>query len=378
MHRSVAVRHGPLFGPRPHRLLEQRDRRHQVEDPPAAASHALGDAQGGERLARAASHDELAAGVLVEAPDHILHGGFLMRKRTERLRTPMEGFRVLPPQIRPIDGSVGKIVEPQHLTGRRQALNGLLCSRPPRVARIDDHAPRERLPCRRGDERVEGSLRDAGSRRMELALDRAAAAIALLGDQIHSGVLARQVRPASRPLGPQPDLGEPVGVQGVLTEVLLHEALKERPLFGLGTGDGPDLVKRLLEAAAHRCCRPNNAQSLRTLASDHIVADEKGGPRRAAFLLTKNRGNKSAPAPNSCTACLLGSKKSVVVQDLDAAAHPSRLSPALAVGGRLPISAPESPSAGFRRLAVPRACPAVQTPAVHLPLIPEQGLRLLP
>ena len=64
---DIAVRHRTLLRPLPHRLLEQQNRRHQIEHPPANAGHRLGDAERGEGLAGAAGHDELAAVVLDEA-----------------------------------------------------------------------------------------------------------------------------------------------------------------------------------------------------------------------------------------------------------------------------------------------------------------------
>ena len=63
---DIAVRHRALLRPFPHRLLEQRDRRHQVENPSADPGRRLGDAERGEGLAGAAGHHQLAAAVLGE------------------------------------------------------------------------------------------------------------------------------------------------------------------------------------------------------------------------------------------------------------------------------------------------------------------------
>ena len=96
--------------------------------------------------------------MLLEPPDHIFDSRFLVRQWPQRLGTPVEGFRALAAQVRPIDGPVGQIVEPQYLTGRLQALDRFQSVGPPRVAGIDDHAPRERVPRGGGSKGVESAL----------------------------------------------------------------------------------------------------------------------------------------------------------------------------------------------------------------------------
>ena len=49
--------------------------------------------------------------------------------------------------------------------------------------------------------------------------------------------------PRTRPLGPQPDVGEAFRVEGVFDEVCLHQPLEETPLLGFGAGNGPDVVR---------------------------------------------------------------------------------------------------------------------------------------
>ena len=242
----------PLRRPFPHGLLKQRYRRHEIEHPPAYAGDGFGDAQRGEGLARPAGHDQLAAVVFHEPRQHIRQGIPLMRPQAERLSAPRQRLRWIANQIRPLDGPVRKIAEPKHLTGRLQVLNGLPGVRPPRIAGIDDHAPCEWVARRRGNKGVESLLRDPSSRRMELALDGAATARALLGDQIHSRVAAHELRSPQRPFRPQPNLRELARIERVRAEVTLHQPLEEPALREQGLGFISDVVQCLLKSAVHR------------------------------------------------------------------------------------------------------------------------------
>lgn len=82
---------------------------------------------------------------------------------------------------------------------------------------------------------------------MELALDGAATARALLGDQIHSRVVSGELRSPQRPFRLQPDLGETLFVKRILDEARILQPLEEAPLVGFGTGDGSDVIQRSLK-----------------------------------------------------------------------------------------------------------------------------------
>ena len=69
---DIAVRHRPLLRPFAHRLLEQRDRRHQIEYPAADAGDGFRDAQRCKGLARPARHDQLAATMLLKTVRHVV------------------------------------------------------------------------------------------------------------------------------------------------------------------------------------------------------------------------------------------------------------------------------------------------------------------
>ena len=245
---DVAVRERLLLGPFAHGLREQRNRRHQIEHPPADAGDLLRDAQRGEGLARPAGHDQLAAVVLREAGGHVVERGALMRAQAIGFAPEGEVFRFAMDEVRPVERAAREIAEAQHGTCRLERCDGLDGVRPPPVAGIDDDAGRERVAGRGGDEGVEVGLRYPGIGGVALALDGAEPALALFGDEIDAGVGGVEAGPRTHPFGPQPDVGEALPVERVLDEVPFHQPLEEAPLTGLGVGDGPYVVQHRLKA----------------------------------------------------------------------------------------------------------------------------------
>ena len=249
---DVAVWHRLLGRPFPHRLSEQRDRRHQVQRPAADACDRLRYPERDKGLAGAACHDQLAAVTRLEAFDHIVERGLLMRPQAERLVTIGQVLRFVSPEIGPVERTADQVVEPKHgerVLERRDGPEGI---RSPSVAGVHDDAGREGLARRGGDERIELGLRDSRARGVALALNGAVApAVSFLGNQIDPRIGAIEIGTLDCPLGPQPDRGEPLPVDGVLDEVGLHQPFEQAPLVSLRIGDGPYVVQGLLKAVVH-------------------------------------------------------------------------------------------------------------------------------
>ena len=110
-HADVAVRQFPLVRPLAHGLREQGDGRHQVEHSATAACDVLGDAQRGERLARAARHHQLAAVVCLQPSNHVVEGCLLVRTQAEHRAPQRQVFRPAPRQIRPVERPFGQVAE---------------------------------------------------------------------------------------------------------------------------------------------------------------------------------------------------------------------------------------------------------------------------
>ena len=104
-----------LFAPLPHRLGHQRDGRHQVQHTAAQAHLLLRNPERDRGLARAAGEDQLAAGMFLEAGQHLFHGIFLIGMgRVGIAGLKLQALRIvhiLPPvhvptvQLRPVEHS---------------------------------------------------------------------------------------------------------------------------------------------------------------------------------------------------------------------------------------------------------------------------------
>ena len=250
---DIAVRDRALRRPLPHRLLKQRDRRHHIQHPAVDTGNGLRDAQRGEGLARPARHDQLAVVMGLEAGGHVVVCGLLMGPEAERFAPEGQVFGLTVDRIRPVEGSAREVGEAQHGARRLQRNDGLAGVGAPRVAGVDHDARGERIARRGGDERIEMGFRNLRSGRVALALDGAVAALAFFRDQVDADVSGIEVLPEGGPFGPQPDIGEPFRVEGILDEISLHQPLEEASLLRFGAGDGPDVVQRSSKAIV-QCC----------------------------------------------------------------------------------------------------------------------------
>ena len=195
-----------------------------------------------------------------EAGDHVVERGALVRAQAVGFAPERQVFRFAADEVRPVERTAREVAEAEHRAGGLQGQDGLDGVRPPSVSGIDDDAGREGVAGRGGDERVEVGLRYPCAGRVALALDGAMTALALLGDEIDARIGGVETGPRTRPLGPQPDVGEAFRVERVLDEVCLHQPLEETPLLGFGAGNGPDVVQRLLKAVAQALRSPRRRQ----------------------------------------------------------------------------------------------------------------------
>ncbi len=302
---DVAMRQLLLGGPLTHRLLQQRDGRHQVEHATADPGDLFRDAKGGEGLACSARHDELAPIVGIEAPNDVFQGLPLMRPQPERLAPHPEGLGHFAHQVRPVDRPPIQVGKPQGAAGGHQALDRLPGVRPPLVAGVDDDPGREWPAGRRGDERVDMPLRDARSGRVALALDRAVAAVLLLRHQVDAHFGGVEVGAGARPLGPQPDIRKPlIRVERILQEVALHQALEEAPLVDLRLRRGPDVSQRCLESVRHATrlrsrAGPLDSEDPREVRGRHLSRDTLPETRCLGCRLP----GQGLPRPSSTTRC---------------------------------------------------------------------------
>ena len=143
---DIAVRYRPVSRPFPHGLDEERDRRHQVEDPAPASGSLLGDAQGSVRLACSTRHDQLAAVMVLEALDDLLKRFLLVRPERVGLGPQRQIFRFRTGQIGPVEGPLSQVAETQNRAGGLQSINCPDGIRPPLVTGVDDNARGERIP----------------------------------------------------------------------------------------------------------------------------------------------------------------------------------------------------------------------------------------
>ena len=198
----------------------------------------------------------------LEAFSYVVERGLLMGPQTERLTPIRQRLRFFVDQIRPVERSAREIVETEHRASVLQWNDGLDRVRPPPIAGIDDDAGGKGLSGRGGDERIKMGLGNPRARCVALALNGAVAAFALLGNQINARIGTIESRRQGRPLGPQPDMGEPFLVKGILDKVRLYQPLEEATLVRFGIGNGPDVVKGLLKAVTQAVCSRSIGQCL--------------------------------------------------------------------------------------------------------------------
>ena len=230
---EVTVRQRPLGGPLAHGLGEQGDGRHQVQHTAAHAGGSLCNAQRRERLAGTAGHDELAAVLILEAGHHIVERGLLVGAQREWLAAQRQVLRLAFGEVGPVEGSAGEVAKTEHGASRLQFGDGLDGVRPPAIASVNDDSGSEGFPRGGGDEGIQVRLADPRAGRVALALNGAVAAVAFFGHKVDAGVRSVEIHPFRRPLGPEPNLGEALAVDGVQREVGFHQPLEQTPLVGL-------------------------------------------------------------------------------------------------------------------------------------------------
>ena len=93
----------PLGSPFAHGLLEQRNRRHQLQNASADACDGFRYAQRGKGLARAARHDHLVAIMLFESADHVVECNLLMGPQVICLTSIRQRLRFVMNQIGPVE-----------------------------------------------------------------------------------------------------------------------------------------------------------------------------------------------------------------------------------------------------------------------------------
>ena len=241
--REAPERRRALLRPLRQRLRQEREARQEEEHALARARDALGDLQAGERLARAARHDELAAVVLREALRHLPERDLLVRP--ERLLRA-DGGRFLRREARPVDDAPLERREVDLRHRRLLVAQRLLGVLAPVARGRDDEAPREGLLARRREKAVDVRLRDAMARRVVLALDGVHLACRGLGDEVDAGV-ARVEAALARPDRVRLHAGVELAVGGLGREVGPRQVLEVGALLAVGDGGGAVAVEDFLE-----------------------------------------------------------------------------------------------------------------------------------
>ncbi len=204
----------------------------------------LGDAQAGQRLPRAAGHDELAPVGVGEPRPHRLHRLDLILSQDLRggARDPARRL-----ELRPIHLAVAQIpkTDPQgrdRLTAQHRPGLGT----PRHVGRLDDHPLRERVLGRGGDEAVDVLLADASADVKELALDGGEATVSSRRDEIDSGVAAILFL-AACPIRPELDTAKAFDLNRVGDQPSGDQLLERGALVAFAYGGGPIGLEQKIE-----------------------------------------------------------------------------------------------------------------------------------
>ncbi|MDR9012459.1 hypothetical protein FEP72_06292 [Burkholderia multivorans] len=240
-HSKAAQRHTGIGCPRPQRLRQQRDGRHQEQDVLARLNHLLGNDERGVGFACAAGHDELATVVGLKAFGDIGQSFALMRAR---------GFLG---QLAQLIGLVQRELRPvnrggfQVLQGYQFDRNGLPFQRIRRVLgerrSCHDKALGKATLAREGEEVTQIAQRNRGV--VELALDCAVTIlIAQLRHQVDAGVrqLVAEGFPL-RPILPEPDIFKQCKILRVELEVSPHQPLEAVAQVTIESGFVPVLLE---------------------------------------------------------------------------------------------------------------------------------------
>ena len=223
-HSEAAQRHCGVGRPCTQGLRQQGNRRNKEEDVLPRLHHLFGDDERGVGLAGAASHDELATVVVLEALEHVGQGLALMLTRVF-LRQLAELVGLFDGELRPVDGGCFQVLQGHQLDRDGlvfQRVGGVLAE----VGRGHDQALGEAALARQGEEVAKVAQGDR--RVVELALDRAVALfLAQLGHQVDAGVRGLVAhRLTLGPVLPEPHVREQGNVLGIELEVGPHQPLE--------------------------------------------------------------------------------------------------------------------------------------------------------
>ena len=227
------------------RLRQERYGRREKQNRPADARHPLRYPLRYERLARTASHDELAALALIESGDDGFDRFLLIRsKRLARF------FRQRPrtreAEVFPVDGRILEHLRTPADDGLAASVaKGALGVSSPLGRRGDEHAFGELVGGVGGEELVEILERDGRVGRVELALNGdKPAAVALPRHDVYAGVLPTVSVGIFRP---QPNPVEPPRLRLVHLDERLDQRLEHAPLLGRASGFGRQDVENALK-----------------------------------------------------------------------------------------------------------------------------------
>lgn len=246
---EAVQRQAALLGPLGEGLRKQVQRGDEEQNELVFACDLLGDLQGGEGLAGAAGHDELATVGVLEAEADLGLGAGLMRAE---LLLGLEGRGLAGLVFGPVDLGVLQVLEVDLEDGRLLLEQGVCGVLAPVIRGGDDEALGEGLSSRSGEEAVNVPPHDAVVHVVAFALDGVVfLRAACLGDKVNAGVLGRdaELRGADLlgPIGEEPHVGVEVGIAGLVAEVGADEFLEVAAFFALGLGGGAVFGKNALE-----------------------------------------------------------------------------------------------------------------------------------
>ena len=233
--------------PVPKRLRQQRYGWREEQDAAARARDPLRYAKRGERLAGAASHDELAALTLGEAGERVVERKpLILAQALSRLSAQRPRTREA--EVFPAYGRILEHVRTPADDGLAASIaKGALGVSSPLGGRGDEYAAGELVGGVGGEELVELFERDGRVGRVELALNGdQPAAVALPRHDVYAGVLTTV---SVGILRPQPRPVEPPRLRLVHLNERLDQRLEHAPLLGLAPGlgrqDAENVLKRI-------------------------------------------------------------------------------------------------------------------------------------
>ena len=240
--------------PFPQGLTHQRNGRSQKQHKPPAAGLVLRNLQGGEGLARAAGHDQLAA---IPGLEMLVKGGYGRLLMRARLLAFLPGLRAADAlfQRGPVHGRVFQIGKADALYRRFLMADGVFRLAAPFVGGGYPEPERkggrlllvvDELLAGRGQKAVHGGLVYGGCFCIALALDGPEISLHGLRHQIDARILAAEVL-LVREFLPEPDMPERARIPRHRLQKSLHEPLETVALVAFGKGNGAVPGKDILK-----------------------------------------------------------------------------------------------------------------------------------